>query len=381
MAAISSLGSPGGFWYGRELSSIYHHTSPKLSAIESPSTSRPLRRHNALGKAVRRTRGPVDYENDLPPTSILRTAQKSGTLSLAPDQVLEFLREFQTQSPVRHPGWERTVCLNHNIDPWTLGIIASILDKCQDPGQRKFGRDLLVTAASFGDRASNFKLVYAATIQGRLHDVTEPLQHVGLLAKSGNDPQAMSLLGMALYSQRKEQEALAWLRKASTGSLEFPGAADALVLEGRILMSHDEAGAMAAFQRAADELDDPNAYFYLSKLLPPESANREAYLTKAAASGVVEASHNLGAIELAKINKGGKKPKALNDYGLARDWTEVAAEGGFGLSMLNMALMCRNVGLREQGLEWLEKAEEDAKVREEAQALGDRWESGETLRG
>lgn len=328
---------------------------------------------------VRKTRGPADYENDLPPTAILRTAHKSGTLPMGPDKILDFLREFQTQSSVRTPGWDRAVCLNHNIDPWTLGLIASILDKCESPGQRKFGRDLLVTAASFGDRASTFKLVYAAIRQGRLHDVTEQLQHVGLLAKTGNDLQAMSLLGMALFSQRKEQEALTWLRRASAGSLDFPGAADTLVLEGRIIMSHDKAGAIEVFQRVADELDDPNAYFYLSKLLPPDSATREVYLTKAAASGVVEAAHNLGAIELAKINQGGQKPKSLNDYGIARDWTEVAAQGGFGLSMLNMAVMCRNVGLQVQGLKWLEKAEEDPKVLEEAQALRDKWENQDIL--
>ena len=238
-----------------------------------------------------------------------------------------------------------------------------------------------MTAASFGDRASNFKLVHAATSQGRLHEVTESLQHVGILAKTGNDPQAMALLGMALFSQRKEKEALPWLRKATTGALDFPGAADALVLEGRISMSHDEAGAMAAFQRAADELDDPSAYFYLSKLLPPDSAARGVYLIKAAASGVMEASHNLGVTELAKINEGGKQPKAMEDYGMARDWTEVAAKGGFGLSMLNMAMMYRNVGLRDQAMEWLEKAGEDTKVLEEAQALREDWDSEDALKG
>ena len=191
----------------------------------------------------------------------------------------------------------------------------------------------------------------------------------------------MALLGMALFSQRKEQEALTWLRRASAGALDFPGAADALILEGRILMSHDKSGAMAVFQRAADELDDPNAYFYLSKLVSPDLAAREVYLIKAAASGVMEASHNLGVIELAKINKGGKQPKALDDYGMARDWTEVAAEGGFGLSMLNMAMMYRNVGLRDQAMEWLEKAGEDTKVLEEAQALRENWDSEDALKG
>ncbi|KAK0125934.1 hypothetical protein ONS95_007558 [Cadophora gregata] len=360
---------------------------PELELNTSPIHGRRLMHHtpwlsSSLKRVrIRKTSGPARPEHILPPTSILRTAYKSGALTIAPEKVLEFLQEFHTQSLVNTPGWERTVCLDHDIDPWTLGIIAGILDKCESPNQKRFGRDLLFTAASFGDLASNFNLVYAATKQGRLDDVTQPLQQVGLLAKTGHDPQAMTLLGMALFSQRKEDDALVWLRKASAGFLDFPGAADALVLEGRILMSYDKKGAMAVFQRAADELDDPNAYFYLSKLQPPGSATHEMYLAKAAASGVLEACHNLGALELAKINKRVQKPKSMDDYGLARDWTEVAAVGGFGLSLLNMALMCRNVGLRAQGLVWLQKAEKDAKVRDEVQAWRQRWKSEDTLRG
>lgn len=80
------------------------HSTPSLS--RTPTRVR-----------VRRTRGAADYESDLPPTSILKTAYKSGTLQLAPDAVLEFLREFQSQSSARFPGWERTVCLSKKMSP------------------------------------------------------------------------------------------------------------------------------------------------------------------------------------------------------------------------------------------------------------------------
>ncbi|KAL5322396.1 hypothetical protein ACEPPN_010369 [Leptodophora sp. 'Broadleaf-Isolate-01'] len=322
-----------------------------------------------------------DYEQNFPPITLLKTAYNSGALPIAPAQVIDFLRDFQTQRQVESPGWKRRVCLNHDIDPWTLGIIAGILDNCERPSQKSLGAILLGIAASFGDRASIFKRVYEAIAIKRLQDVPEALQQVGLLAKKGNDPQAMTLLGMALYSQQKEDKALEWLRKATSGTLDFHGAAEALVLQGRILMAHDTDGAMAAFQRAASELEDSKAFFYLSKMQTPGSESHEAFLIQAASSGVLEACHNLGAMEMAKINEGGKRPRSLNDYGLAREWAQIAAEGGFGFSMLNMALMCKSVGRRDEGLEWLEKAEGKADVREEAQSMRARWESEDVAQG
>ena len=44
-------------------------------------------------------------------------------------------------------------------------------------------------------------------------------------------------------------------------------------------------------------------------------------------------------------------------------------------------MMYRNVGLRDQAMEWLEKAGEDTKVLEEAQALRENWDSEDALKG
>ncbi|KAH7348786.1 hypothetical protein BKA65DRAFT_455214 [Rhexocercosporidium sp. MPI-PUGE-AT-0058] len=347
------------------------HNQTRTKSRAKPITSKasPPQQPGNIGRVPN-----YDYEQNFPPISLLKTAHNSGALPIAPAQVIDFLRDFQAQRQVEPPGWKRRVCLNHDIDPWILGIIAGILDNCERPGQKNLGAILLGIAASFGDRASIFKRVYEATTIRRLQDVPEALQQVGLLAKKGNDPQAMTLLGMALYSQQKEELALEWLRKATSGTLDFPGAAEALVLQGRILMPYDTAGASAAFERAASELEDPKAFFYLSKLQVPGSANHEVFLTLAASSGVLEACHNLGAMEMTKINKGGRRPRSLDDYGLAREWSQIAAEGGFGLSMLNMALMCKSVGEREEGLKWLDRAERKSDVREEAQSLRTRWQ-------
>ncbi|KAL2064701.1 hypothetical protein VTL71DRAFT_3839 [Oculimacula yallundae] len=316
-------------------------------------------------------------EQHLPPPALLKTAYKSGALHLPPQQVLDFLQDFLYQSSMNNLGWQRRVCLEHNIDPATLGLIAGILEKSDSPAQLNFSAVLLGTAAKFGDRASIFKRVYEANQIRKIHYVPEALAEVGLLAKNGNDPQAMTLLGIVLYTQGKEQQALEWFRKATSGSLDFNGAANALVFQGRILAPYDLEGARAAFARAASELDDPAAFFHLSKLETPGSPAQEAYLTSAAASGVLEACHNLGVNELARIHDGGEQPRSLSDYGPAREWTQIAAEGGFGLSMLNMASMCMGVGLRGEAMAWLEKAIGRPDVKGEAEMLKARWTESE----
>lgn len=53
-----------------------------------------------------------DYEQNFPPITLLKTAYNSGALPIAPAQVIDFLRDFQTQRQVESPGWKRRVCLS-----------------------------------------------------------------------------------------------------------------------------------------------------------------------------------------------------------------------------------------------------------------------------
>jgi len=237
----------------------------------------------------------------------------------------------------------------------------------------------MLAASELGEKAATFEIISFALRTGALHDYQAPLQRLGILAKKDNDPQAMTLLGKVLMAERREKEALAWFRKATQppdGGLDFDGAGEALVNEGRILFQRKEnEQAKAAFEKAALELDDPSAYFYLAQLQEPGSSNQQVYLLKAASSGVIEAWHNLGALELEKINKQEKKPNSLADYGMAREWFQVAAADGFGLSMMNLATMCKAVGQMDEAFKWLEKAENADGVRDQARAVKVQWEA------
>lgn len=270
----------------------------------------------------------------------------------------------------------------YDITPSTVTLLASILRRCNGKGQLSLAKKLMLSASSLGEKSATFEVISSAITTGFPRDYPAPLQRLGVLAKKDNDPQAMTLLGKVLFNQRGEKEAMEWFRKATrppTGSLDFQGAGDALVHEGRILLGwKDKKGAEAAFRKAALELDDPSAYFYLSQLQEPGSPNQEVYLLKAASSGVLEAWHNLGALELAKIEKRPLKDGQTRNCGMAKEWFEVAAADGFGLSMLNLASIYRAMGQEEEALRWLEKAEGVPDVREQAGSMRGKWRSAST---
>jgi TPR repeat protein len=184
----------------------------------------------------------------------------------------------------------------------------------------------------------------------------------------------MALLGRVMLTLAKDDDALSWFRQATREGVDFDGAAEALVQEGRILLGRkDKEGAEKAFRKAALELDDPSGYFYLSQLQRPGSSEQEVYLLKAASSGIAEACHNLGSRELEKIKERPKGAESFRDFNMAREWFEVAAAEGFGLSMLNLALICKAGGKDEEGLGWLEKAEDTPGVRDEARRVREQW--------
>lgn len=275
------------------------------------------------------------------------------------------MQRYIEPSPIIHP---RSHFSEQNITPETMAIIASILRRCPTPPQKGLGAKLMHSSSSLGYAPATYQIISTALQLGELAKdqiVQSSLQRLGLLAKKERDPKAMFLLGKSLYSQGAEKNALEWLRKATkipTGNLEFDGAGEALVLEGLILARGglDKAGAKAAWEKAARDLDEPQAYFYLSQLEGERGnfAVQQVYLLKAASGGVSDAAHNLGVIELEKLMKGEeKKLETMDDYGMAREWFNVAAASGFGMSMLNMATICETVRNNAEALMWLKKAE------------------------
>lgn len=233
----------------------------------------------------------------------------------------------------------------------------------------------MLSASALGEKSATFELISSAIRTGSIQEYDGPLRHLGVLAKKENDPQAMLLLGKVLYGQNSDNEALEWFQKGTrppTGHLEWNGAAEALVQEGRILLAKKAPlGARKAFEKAALELDDPTGYFYLSEMEEFGSEKQQTYLMKASSAGILEAWHNLGAIELGKRRV--QPIKRMSDYGLAREWFLVAASDGFGLSMLNLAVMHRSVEDIDGASRWLEKAMKVDEVAMEARRLRKEW--------
>jgi hypothetical protein len=73
----------------------------------------------------------------------------------------------------------------------------------------------------------------------------------------------------------------------------------------------------------------------------------------------------------------------LDEYGLAREYFEIAASDGFGLSMINIATMNKAVGNIKGALVWLENVEElgEENLAEAARSLRKQWtgERGQSL--
>jgi tetratricopeptide (TPR) repeat protein len=229
-----------------------------------------------------------------------------------------------------------------------------------------------------GEKTATFELIQSAVNQGRLHEYQSTFHRLRSLAKKDGDIEAMALLGKVLRTQENEPEALEWLEKATsppTGHLDFAGSGEALCIMGLIhLKRGNRAAAESAFKKAALDLDEPLAYFNLAQLQENSSETQKVYLLKAASSGMLEACHKLGMLELKKIAEAGKKPKSLEDYGMAREWLQVAATDGFGWSILNMAMICKKVGQEENALAWLEKANaKEEEVASQARELALQW--------
>ncbi|KAL3419244.1 hypothetical protein PVAG01_09466 [Phlyctema vagabunda] len=319
-------------------------------------------------------------EECLPPNNLLHSARKSGALNVEPVQAVEILQEYQRQVSNPSPGWEKRICSDFSIQPETLTMLGRILNRCSSNGQRVLGKRLVLSASQLGDFQATYDLVESGLRTKSLEmqkSLVGPLSRLGLQAKKEDNPAAMVLLGKVLLSQNRPTEALEWFTKASKHPDQtFYGASEALIQRGRMLLaSKDRDGAEQAFRKAAMDLDDPTGYFYLSQFQEAGSPEQEVYLLKAASSGIVEAMHNLGNIELAKINANpdASKKKNIEDYGLAREWFQAAAMEGFGLSMLNMASICKSVGQDDVAIQWVERAEALPEVDELAKDLRKKW--------
>lgn len=82
----------------------------------------------------------------------------------------------------------------------------------------------------------------------------------------------------------------------------------------------------------------------------PSPLTYETHLLKAAASGVIEAAHNLG------VHYQSNSPP---DLIFAQEWYTLAATEGFAPSQVNLATILRGEGKYAPACEWLAKAQRE----------------------
>jgi len=162
----------------------------------------------------------------------------------------------------------------------------------------------MLSASKLGNQEATFRLIVSGIRSGSFKDYEQPLKRLQIMAKE-NNPTAMTLLGRILANQGRDGEALELFRKATRG----PAGLGLKVLE-KLLFARDNflwnrmrRRPKQYFRKAAFELDDPSAYYYLSELQEESSLNQAVYLMKAASSGIVEAAHKLGSVELLKAKE------------------------------------------------------------------------------
>ncbi|KAL8727880.1 MAG: hypothetical protein Q9166_005757 [cf. Caloplaca sp. 2 TL-2023] len=165
----------------------------------------------------------------------------------------------------------------------------------------------------------------------------------------------------------------------------------------------DRTGAEEAIRDAALMYDDPAAYYHLAiEFTKPGSKDFETYLLKAASSDQPKASHELGLFYLNQSRQGFslQKPQLtqtatnkdsvretalpsasargqylsqeamLDKHADAREWFTIGAESGITASQVYVALLLREAGRAEEGLEWLQRATKSTDADDWAEAVG-----------
>jgi len=245
----------------------------------------------------------------------------------------------------------------------------------------------MVDAAGLGEPLAASELVEAAIRTNSFGHPDFPghLQMLKTMADGTNSSgqRAMATLGNYFMSQQKYKEAMRLLTDATDWATDLQYFAQAFLNMGKIhLIWKDKDAAHIAFMKSARASNRESLYYLAAAAEDGTDNQKEAYEV-AALGGIHEASHNLGDVELEMIESRPEKPKTMIDYGMAREWFQVAATSNFVPSMLNMALICKSVGEKESGIAWLENAEKwlekkpSPELQDRAKQIRKNWSSQE----
>ena len=229
------------------------------------------------------------------------------------------------------------------------------------PDHMPIARKIMFDAAELGEPLAICELVEAAIRKSSFSnpEFSKNLQRLKTMvnATRSSNRQAMGTLGNYYMSQQEYKEAMRLYNDATDGGTDPGSPPQVLFNMGKIyLLWKDQDAAYSAFKRSAQG-GQYEAVYYLAAATEDGSDHQKEAYQFAALSGIPEACHNLGDVELEKIIKRVEKPKTIFDYGMAREWFQVAATNDFVPSMLNMALICKVIGEKPSGMAWLENAE------------------------
>lgn len=173
-------------------------------------------------------------------------------------------------------------------------------------------------------------------------------------------------------------------RRAGEQKLEDPTNVERYVaiatgafMQGKLYqtLQKDDVRAEACYRKAAYELDMPDAYWHLSLILPHGSTEWVTCVQKAASALHPEACLALSNLDVSQREARGTKIKWIENYGMGREWAEVAAAAGHPPAMMAVARMHHEVNQIQDGFGWLDRAEaaKDERVAADAVKMKTEW--------
>ena len=231
-------------------------------------------------------------------------------------------------------------------------------------------------------RAPGVEFIYKSCFQ--------PLVEKGL-------PRALYLEAQLCEAQGQNERALGLYLRLIADNAKRPASTEYDLDYGAVWMAiskfkarkGDRTGFEEAIHTAAFRYDNPAAYYELAKVFTDSASSKyESFLLKAAASGEVKASHELGVLyfsqsqgqlpvddrsasnrevttENSKTNEEALSPEgklamnsntATNKRNIARQWFALGADAGLTGSQVYLAALLHELGKFDEGWQWLEAA-------------------------
>ncbi|KAH6636230.1 hypothetical protein F5144DRAFT_171512 [Chaetomium tenue] len=259
----------------------------------------------------------------IPPIDLWRSFKdKRGLGEMAPETCLHAFKQYCLVAPNDPMSTAPALVLERdfNIDLYTLYYTSLPLINSLDQSLAKIGYRMLIMASNLGYAPSTLTVVGMVAQTGRQPKNAKSTAwrafdtNFKRLVRTGNSPDIFTLQGLLAKLQGDaDNYVMSCLDKAIQAARSIPRSiadqpapknqdtpagrkprwtyeAFCHLGRGRILLKLNRTReALASFKIAALELDHPDGYAELAKLLPPDAPERETYLIMAAQAGNFEA--------------------------------------------------------------------------------------------